>query len=361
MNLAVWTYPQDLVDEGTDEALGAIAALGIDEVRLAVSYHRAEVVTPRSRNRRLLRTPDGVHFRPDASRYGQLGPALATRDAPAAPPLLRRTRAVGLRPTAWVVLANNTRLGEARPDVVARNAWGDLLSFSLCVGHPTVRGYAVALVGDVADHLDVDEVVLEAWHHRRLADSMARQLSVLPPGDPGVRRAAWCFCEGCSGRLDAGGLDPERVAAQVRRGRVDPALEQDVEHVRRATVTSLVGELVDAAGAVPVRLFVPHDLRAAGIDLAAVSALVDGVSIACYADTAEAVGRAAADAAAQVAEGTSLEIALRPRDPFGAEPLAALVAAVDRAAPSARLSLYQYGQMTAAALDAIAALPGRST
>lgn len=360
MSLAVWTYPQDLSDEGPAEALASMAAAGIDEVRLAVSYHRAEVVTPRSRARRLLRTVDGVHFAPDAERYDEIRPVPATPHVATAPGFLREVRTAGLRPTAWVVITNNTRLGEAHPDATVRNAWGELLPFSLCIGSPAVRQYAAALVGDVTANLSVDEVVLEAWHHRGLGDSMARQLSVVPPDHPSVRRAAWCFCPGCSARLECEGIDPVRVAEQVRRGALDPGLEEEVEHTRQGAVTDLVVELADAAGHVPVRLFVPGDARTAGIDLAEVSTRVAGVSVACYADTADAVTRTATDAAARVAPGTSFEVALRPRDPFSTDPLDTLVAAVDRAVAPEQVSLYQYGQMTTVALDAIAALPRRA-
>lgn len=352
MRTAIWVYPEDLRDEGTHQALATIAAAGIDEVRLAVSYHRAEVITPRSRHRRVLRTTDGLHFVPSANGYGRLRPVLASSEGPRAPELLREIRGAGLRPTAWIVIANNTTLGEQHPEAAVRNAWGDHLPFALCVANPTVREYSVALVRDAATQLDAEELVLEAWHHRRLSNSMARQLSVVPRDSVLARRLAWCFCPACEQHARDAQLDPVELAAQVRTGMVDRTLAAGWSRVREGIVTSFARLLVGAAGERPVRLFVPSvdQASADGIDLATLPVVTPQVSVACYEDTADGVHDAAGRARRLVGPDADLEVALRPGDPGTGPSVRSLVASAVRAGQPASVSFYQYGQMTSGVL-----------
>ena len=70
MTHAIWAYPWDHHDIGLDEALGEIAAAGIDGVSLAISYHAGRFLQPGNPRRRVYFPEDStVYYRPDPARW----------------------------------------------------------------------------------------------------------------------------------------------------------------------------------------------------------------------------------------------------------------------------------------------------
>jgi hypothetical protein len=57
---SLFVFPSDLVDEGVDRVLARVRERGVDAVTLAVAYHQARDLTPRSPLRRLVYRQDGV-------------------------------------------------------------------------------------------------------------------------------------------------------------------------------------------------------------------------------------------------------------------------------------------------------------
>ncbi len=56
----------------------------------------------------------------------------------------------GLEVHTWVVLAHNSRLGEAHPDTSVVNAYGDRYPWAPCIAQPATRAYLVDLAAEAA-------------------------------------------------------------------------------------------------------------------------------------------------------------------------------------------------------------------
>lgn len=354
--LSFWTYPWDFWDEGP-AAFDLIRELGVDQVRMAVSYHRALAITPRSRQGRMRLLPDGIYFASDPKYYADtpLKPLPVDHPPGGVAPLMEGARAAGLSVTAWVVLLNNWTLGERHPQIAVRNAWGDLLPHSLCPAQPAVIRYATGLVREVVDRLPVDALELEGWHYYTIPHIALRTKSAYAPESVEIEQASLCFCPACLARARQTGLDGEAVAAAVRSGQATGLPELlGYQQMRVQVVTDLVAALREAAGTVPVRLFsVPVSAAPAlGIAYEQVSALVDGMITACYLTEPAQVKAEALAARRAVGPQKPLDIALKLAEPGVPERLSELVAATAEAAP-ASISLYHYGMSTAAGLGAV--------
>jgi hypothetical protein len=213
METGVYLHPEEL------EALPALAALGIREAVLAVSYHAGRWLTPR-RDSLVRFLEDGVvHFLP-RRKYGALVPQPSQAALALEPPLQRfaaASRQLRLRPVAWAVLFHNTRLGELHPEWTVRNAFGDRLRYALCPAQPEVVRYGSALLADVAEQGGVEAIELEAAgflgyrhgsHHDKTAFGLDHDADAL---------LSYCFCEACAGGLQRHGVDVENARQRVRR------------------------------------------------------------------------------------------------------------------------------------------------
>lgn len=140
--VAAFTYPWDVI--GDPAAPARLRDLGADTAVLAAAYHSVTAVTPRHPVHRVVRAPhSAVYYPPDPARWGAaaLRPAAqrwcGTADAYGQ--AARQLRDAGLGVHAWVVVAHNSLLAVAHPEHAVRNAYGDRLSWALCVAQPEVR------------------------------------------------------------------------------------------------------------------------------------------------------------------------------------------------------------------------------
>lgn len=367
--MALWVYPWDLWDEGPEAAAERIRSLGVTEVRLAVSYHRAEAVTPRSRRRRLLMTQDGVYFTPNPRYYADtpLRPIPTAIPDGGLEPLMTACRRAGLDVTAWVVLLNNWTLGEQNPEATVENAWGDRLPFSFCPAKPVVAGYAAGLVREVAERLPVDALELEAWHPLGIPYNAMKPKSAWALDSEEIELVGLCFCPDCLARARQAGLDGRALAGWVReegtrsdRAAAPPELHA-YRQLRADVVAELVARLKAAGGGLPARLFAvpPRTAAALGVRYAQLAPLADGMITACYGSDPAQEG-ADALAARREITGTkaTLDISLRVSEPGVPERLEQILDALAPAAPDS-LSFYQYGQITADGLAAISRVAER--
>jgi hypothetical protein len=214
----LWVYPWDVLDD--PGAADEIAALGLGRVSLAATYHSTRALLPHNPKRKVLTARHAAaYFEPDPAAYDGLRLRPATPDW--VPPdsfgtALGSLRASGQSVNAWIVPLHNTRLGEANPDLVIENAFGDRYVHALCPAQPEVRAYAVALIGDLARGYRVDALELEGCgymsvehlsHHEKTGirlDLLHRFLLSL------------CFCAACEVAMTDAGLDPAETRAAVR-------------------------------------------------------------------------------------------------------------------------------------------------
>src|SRR6266508_1851585 len=161
----VFLYPWDVV--GDPGAAERIAALGVDSVSLAASYHTVRAITPWHPRHRVL---EAAHA---AAYYRIREPSWAgKRLRPARPgwmadpdsfgSALAALLSVGLEVNAWVVLTHNSYLGRRNLDLTVRNSFGDRYSYALCPSHAAVREYVTTVVGEIADQYPVAALELEA-------------------------------------------------------------------------------------------------------------------------------------------------------------------------------------------------------
>lgn len=209
-------YPWDVV--GDPSAVDRVASLGVDAVALAASYHTVRAATPFHPERRMVDARHAAFYLPvreEAWRGKRMAPAqpswMDSEDSygEASDAL----RAAGLPVHAWTVLTHSSRLGDANPDVVVRNAFGDRYPYALCPSNDDVVEYARTLVSEVLELGRPDGIVLEACgplgffhggHHEKTdgADWSAVQQKLL----------SLCFCAACADRY----TDPDGLRAVVR-------------------------------------------------------------------------------------------------------------------------------------------------
>jgi len=224
MRTQAFVYPWDVV--GDPAAAERIAALGVDGVTLASSYHSVRALTPRHPARRVVTAEHAaVYYPPDEAgwrgrelrpfRHGGWvegeDPFGAAADA---------LRAAGLDVHAWVVMAHNSRLGAEHPGSVVRNAYGDGYGWAPCIARPEVAEYLVALAAEAATRPGASGAELESCGWYGFAHLHAHDKVGGVPLD-GARGAAGylmslCFCSACARGYAELGVPGEELAGRVR-------------------------------------------------------------------------------------------------------------------------------------------------
>ncbi|MGN9781938.1 hypothetical protein ACTMTF_10945 [Nonomuraea sp. ZG12] len=262
MNIA-YAYPWDIV--GDPAAPERLAALGVDAVALAASYHSTRAATPRHPGHRVLDVPHSAFYlpvRPEA--WGRLVPAAPTWTTPDAYLLAsEELRAAGLKVYAWTVLTHNAHLGQAHPDLVVRNAFGDRYPYALCPSWEDVADYCERLVREVLTAGEPDGLILEGCGAMGFGHQSVHEKTAGADFDADLM--SLCFCARCADRYPAG--TRERVQAAIDTGSAPqpaPAARTPArlqEPHRALTVgtgsgalEAALGPLADEVGAVRVEL-----------------------------------------------------------------------------------------------------------
>lgn len=395
MEHGIFMSVQDFVDEGTAAILDRVTALGIRRIVLAVTYHRARDVTPRSPGRVTIRH-DGAYFPPPADLFGagSLPVPVVTRELSVAGDLVRAAHDRGLAVDGWTVFCHNTTIGTVRQDVTQRNCFGGYgAPGDLCPANPSVRQYAVDLARAAA-RLGVDTVPAESLHHGFFDHGYHHERSAVPLGELDRYLLGLCFCEHCASAAQTQGdvdVEQARLAAAAHLDRVlaggSPSTaaltQQNLADVaadlagmvqpRTDLVTSLVEEVaaavteegaslgyIDLTGAVlgyangtPTGPSTPESAWRFGIDPAAVAAHAEYLTLA-YAKQPARVATDVATYRNVIGTSRPLRVVLRPGAPdtdddaqLRAKAGAATTAGADG------VDFYQYGLLTERDLDRI--------
>ncbi len=367
-----------------DGVAGVLDQTGVAGVTVAGVYHASRDVFPHHPTRRVQYRPGGVHyFTPSPDLYGEIKPQAdpdggfeQIRDAAAAR---------GAAFHAWLVYLHNDRVGLDQPQYSPRNIYGDPYRTDLCPSNPAVREYAVALTRDVARH-GCDAVLAESLHFHPLGHGNHHERCLFDLGPYGEFLLGLCFCPHCVQRAIEDGVDVAALVHEVRTvtdsalagGRPGPDGEVTLAAMtgelpafldsRQRTVTSLVEDVaaaldgtplifMDQAGAMkgyatgqPTGALAADAAWQLGVDVAGVSAHVDGYQVLAYAQDPD---RVAADLAAyrdRIGD-VPLRCALRPTVPDCASPdnLAAKLAVLDGLDVQGR-DFYHYGLLPRTAL-----------
>ncbi|WP_405545984.1 hypothetical protein OG478_38340 [Streptomyces phaeochromogenes] len=221
MKASTFVYPWDV--NGDPDAAARIAGLGVRQATLASAYHSTRALTPRHPRHRIVTAQHAsVLYPTDAARWqgrrlrpyaaGDWAPGDAYGEAAAA------LAGAGLDVHTWVVLAHNSRMGVEFPDTSVVNAYGDRYAWAPCVAQPDTRAYLVELAVEAAIRPGASGAELESlgWYglpHLHAHDKTAG----VALGDAGTYLMSLCFCPSCRDGYTRLGLDPDELAASVRR------------------------------------------------------------------------------------------------------------------------------------------------
>jgi hypothetical protein len=218
----MWVYAWDLLDEGIDHALDVMQQRGgITGINLATVYHAGKFLLVHNPRRRVIFPRSGtLYFRPDRAWYGKLRiqPPVwpeVERDDPW-PALRRAASGRSLTLTSWTLCLHNSGIGTAYPDCAVEIAVGDRIPTDLCAHHPDVRAYLVAVVRDIAAHLEVDRIILESLEYMPFRHGFHHEVIGVPTGPTIDLLMSLCFCSHCHHAARAAGIDLGAVRAWVR-------------------------------------------------------------------------------------------------------------------------------------------------
>jgi hypothetical protein len=381
--LAMWTYPWDVLDLGLETVARDLRErAGLNGINIATAYHAGRFFQPRSPKRKAYFPEDGtIYFQPDPNLWARRRVVPKVADVIADKDILKDVIAArdrgGLSVACWTVCLHNMRLGLLHPDTCTRNAFGDPNYYSLCPSHPEVRAYIVTLVQDLTTHYRPDIVQLETpgfmgyaheFHHEKDGVGLTAEDDFL---------MSLCFCEACTARATAAGIDVAAARRKVqswiietaeravpaprwpdfdRRGpdlfKEHPEVEAFVRW-RFEPVTSLVSAIRDAAHpASRVDVLDVNDGWRSGSDLAALGKICDGVVFCAYDRAPAAVESDGKAVRALLYDRTRLGVGMRLFHPEmrAAEDIVANSLAAIRAGAT-EIDYYNYGLVPAARLD----------
>lgn len=397
LDSSLYVFVEDL-REGVDVVLDrAIDDYHVGGLTVGAAYHQSRDLTPHGPSRLTLRR-DGVHLLPPQDLFDGLRLQPPLQAGAHEEPLREVVAAAARRGApvhAWTVLCHNSTLGDAHPDCTLQTCFGDRASpGDLCPSAPDVRDYAVALAQTVA-RTGAGSVVAKALSFGGLGHGYHHERSFLGLTTMDSFLLGLCFCEHCLLRASTAGVDADAVRRRVvdtlvpvldgtahgpqevtRETLAEFAGEAVLGYVlqRCETVTSLVARIaasvreegstlvfLDPAGAAkgyadgtPTGLPAATDAWLAGVDPAAVAAVVDGYAVLAYASSPERVDldvRAYRDV---VGPDLPLRATLRPMPPdtTSAAQLTERTVAARRAGASA-VDFYAYGLASFEALRGI--------
>jgi hypothetical protein len=237
-----YAYPWDFV--GDPAAVRRAAEMGLDSVAVAASYHATRAGTPLHPEHRAFEAESAAFYLPvriDAWRGHRLVPVIPTWDPAGASfrDAHRQLAAESLAVEAWIVLTHNSALGRAHPDLVARNAFGDLYPYALCPTAQDVQEYCLTLVQETLRTAPVQGVVLEACGPMGFDHAGKHEKTEFAGWDEAQRTLlSLCFCLACESRYAAAGIDSGRLARSVREG-VDAGAEAVEECLGRGLAAEL--------------------------------------------------------------------------------------------------------------------------
>ncbi|MEU7000145.1 hypothetical protein [Nonomuraea sp. NPDC046570] len=356
----VYAYPWDIV--GDPAAPERFAGLGVDAVALAASYHSVRAATPFHPGHRLVNAHAACYVPVRPTAWGRLAPATPSWTAADAFVQARDAlKAVGLAVHAWTVFTHNSHLGSAHPDLVVRNAFGDLYPYALCPAQPDVVEYCRTLAREIVLLGEPDAVILEACGplgfrhggpHEKTdgADWSPVQADLL----------SLCFCTACAktcpdglGERVRAGIDGSPASVEAALGDLAPA----VRDRRTALTADLQRAVVAEVRGLPVTVHATAHPWAAGAFTPHVHGVRAEVLVAnCWGDPdADTAGlrRLRALAGDGVRVGAYV-LALPPRSPAALKDHLARYAE----AGAEEFHLYHGGLASRSRLDALAAAVG---
>lgn len=257
-NVIGYAYPWDVL--GDPGFVERVRGLGVTTVAVAAAYHTTRAATPFHPSRRLVDARGAAFYRPvrTGAWSGRLIPAEADWvDDP--DPFGNATALLsdaGLEVAAWTVLTHSTRVGEANPDIVVVNCFGEPYPYALCPQSGEVREYAATLAAEALRDTASSAIVLEACGQLGIQHGGHHEKTAGAYDDRTRRLLSICCCPACRQAWTGRGLDADRVIADLRAAtshgatsQPSPDLLRTLLDVRHAATDALRAEVIRAARA----------------------------------------------------------------------------------------------------------------
>lgn len=226
--LGLYAYPWDVIDEGPEAVLDAVERAGLNTLYLATWYHSGMFFLPHNPKRRTyFPTPGALYFEPGGWR----------KNHPLAPPIsdltddwsgfwkrlsdAAKSRRISL--AAWMPVLHNSGVGNAHPEIVVENPWGDRITHTMCPSNDIVGDLVVDVVSDVASIGVFDRILLESIEYLPLRHGHHHEVIGVALDPDTDFLSSLCFCRACMARLAKEGVDGPAVRAWVCEN-VDAAL-----------------------------------------------------------------------------------------------------------------------------------------
>ncbi|MFN2182736.1 MAG: hypothetical protein ACK2UU_02035 [Anaerolineae bacterium] len=384
MRLGFFAYPWDLLDEGPEAAVEAMARqLGCNAIALNANYHHARFLRPRAKGPKTLELPGAVAaFQPQPDLYPDDALMPVPDPALVESGVLAQARAAcakdGLDFGLWTVGLHNSTLGEQNRHLCMETCFGDCYTYSLCPAHAPVRAFLQGVIRDLCAQFQPDRIIQEAVGYLGARHWVHHELFFVDWDEGLELLLSLCFCAACQARGDAAGLDVPALRQNVaglaehllhqERGSLPPAFAQSYPtsllfeirdlpeylRVRADSVTELVRGLQSAAAEQGASLdLIPASFQRPvsrawleGAHLGQLGTVSDSLLIPAYHDSAAQVA-ADLDWAARLAPGSALAAGLNACNP--AVSSAAEIAAQAQACVAAGcqgIYTYNYGLLT---------------
>jgi hypothetical protein len=217
-----YSYPWDYL--GDPAAAQRAAALNLRVVALAGQYHASRVVSPLHPLHRVVEIPHSacyVPVRAEAWRGHRLVPSEPAwlESSNTFADAQKSLAQVGVDVEAWIVLTHHDELGQANPDLVVRNAFGDRYSYALCPRAPDVLEYCLTLVGEIVSSANCRGVVLEACGPMGVSHTGVHDKSEFGSWSAASKELlSLCFCRECEDGLQERGIDVDELSRRTRTG-----------------------------------------------------------------------------------------------------------------------------------------------
>lgn len=158
---------------------------------------------------------DRVYYKPDLGFYKDclLKPerSLEVGDKDYVADLSAACRSEGIRFSALIPMCAGERIVQAWPNLAVTNLYGSKDRLFLCYNNPDVRAYRFAMVRDIVERYEIDELMLD-----KIPQTMLELSALSGLFDPPLRTVgSFCFCEHCKKRARKSGLDLEEVHARA--------------------------------------------------------------------------------------------------------------------------------------------------
>ncbi|WP_127143881.1 hypothetical protein [Pelagibacterium montanilacus] len=226
--LGLFAYPWDVLDEGADAVLDAVERARLNTLYITAWYHSGMFLLPHNPRRRIhFPEPGALYFKPGPwHASGAQRPVISTLSNDWDRfwnELSEKASRRGISLAAWMPVLHNSGLGTAHSELAIRNAWGDVITHSLCPHAEPVKAIVANVVADVAALGIFERVLLESIEYLPLRHGHHHEVIGIPLDTDVDFLASLSFSEGLCQALAADGGDPEAVRAFVRSV-CDPAM-----------------------------------------------------------------------------------------------------------------------------------------